>query len=60
LAGEPLCSEPGQVEVHTKETDIFSIVDGTATFVTGGTVVGQKELRANRLTGTSRAVRRIN
>jgi len=44
--------KPGQVEVHTKETDIFYIVDGTATFVTGGTVVGQKELRANQLTGT--------
>ena len=44
--------KPGQVEVHTKETDTFYIVDGTATFVTGGTVVGQKELRANQLTGT--------
>ena len=44
--------KPGQVEVHTKETDIFYIVDGTATFVTGGTVVGQKELRANQMTGT--------
>ena len=39
------------VEVHVKETDVFYIVDGTATFVTGGTVVGQKELRANQLTG---------
>jgi mannose-6-phosphate isomerase-like protein (cupin superfamily) len=44
--------KPGQVEVHVKETDIFYIVDGTATFVTGGTVVGSKELRANQLTGT--------
>ena len=44
--------KPGQVEVHIKETDTFYIVDGTATFVTGGTVVGQKELRANELTGT--------
>ena len=44
--------KPGQVEVHTRETDTFHIVDGTATFVTGGTVVGQKEVRANQLTGT--------
>jgi len=32
--------------------DTFYIVDGTATFVTGGMVVGQKEARANQLTGT--------
>ena len=32
--------KPGQVEVHVKETDTFYIVDGTATFVTGGTMVG--------------------
>ena len=44
--------KPGQVEVHTRETDTFYIVDGTATFVTGGTVAGQKEVRANQLTGT--------
>jgi mannose-6-phosphate isomerase-like protein (cupin superfamily) len=44
--------KPGQVEVHTKETDTFYIVDGSATFVTGGTIVGQKEVRTNQLTGT--------
>jgi uncharacterized cupin superfamily protein len=32
--------KPGVPEVHTKETDVFYIVDGEATFVTGGTVVG--------------------
>ena len=31
---------PFAVEIHTKETDVFYIVDGEATFVTGGTVVG--------------------
>ena len=31
---------PFAVEIHTKETDIFYIVDGEATFVTGGTVAG--------------------
>jgi mannose-6-phosphate isomerase-like protein (cupin superfamily) len=27
---------PGVVEVHTKETDVLYVIDGTATFVTGG------------------------
>ncbi|HEY3855830.1 MAG TPA: cupin domain-containing protein [Verrucomicrobiae bacterium] len=27
---------PGTVEIHEKDTDIFYIVDGTATFITGG------------------------
>jgi mannose-6-phosphate isomerase-like protein (cupin superfamily) len=44
--------KPGQVEVHTKETDIFYIVDGSATFVTGGTMVGGKETRPNQMLGT--------
>ena len=34
---------PGQVEVHDTETDIFYIVEGTATIVTGGTMVGGKQ-----------------
>ena len=42
----------GQVEVHVKETDIFYIVDGSATFVTGGTMVGGKESRPNQMLGT--------
>ena len=42
----------GQVEIHAKETDIFYIVDGTATFVTGGTMVGGKETRPNQMLGT--------
>jgi glc operon protein GlcG len=42
----------GQVEVHEKETDIFYVVDGEATFVTGGTMVGGKTSRPNQLLGT--------
>ena len=34
---------PGQVEIHEKETDIFYITDGEATFVTGGTMVGGRQ-----------------
>jgi len=32
----------GHVELHEKETDVFYIVDGEATFVTGGKMVGSK------------------
>ena len=42
---------PGQVEVHEKETDIFYIVDGEATFVTGGKMIGGKQTRANQWLG---------
>src|SRR5438552_10535710 len=32
----------GEVEVHDKETDTFHVLDGSATFVTGGTMIGGK------------------
>ena len=43
----------GQSEVHVKETDIFYVVDGEATFVTGGTMVGAKESRPDQLLGSA-------
>jgi mannose-6-phosphate isomerase-like protein (cupin superfamily) len=42
----------GQVEVHEKETDIFYVTEGEATFVTGGTIIGAKSTRPNQLLGT--------
>lgn len=42
---------PGQVEVHDKETDIFYITDGEATFITGGAVVGGKTTAPNQIRG---------
>ncbi len=42
----------GQVEVHEKETDIFYVVEGEATFITGGTMIGGKISRPNQLLGT--------
>jgi mannose-6-phosphate isomerase-like protein (cupin superfamily) len=47
---------PGPVEIHTSDTDVFYILDGSATFVTGGTAVDQKttapgEIRAKSITG---------
>jgi glc operon protein GlcG len=43
----------GQVEVHTHDTDIIYVLTGTATFVTGGTMVGGKETASEELRGTS-------
>jgi quercetin dioxygenase-like cupin family protein len=43
----------GQVEVHDKETDIFYIVDGEATFVTGGKMIGGKQSKADQWLGTN-------
>ena len=44
---------PGQVEVHDKETDIFYIVDGEATFVTGGKMINGKQMRPDQWLGES-------
>lgn len=35
--------KPGMAEVHKLDTDIIYVVEGTATFVTGGTVMDGKE-----------------
>jgi|SRR5690242_14458546 len=42
----------GEVEVHDKETDIFYVTDGEATFVTGGTMVGGKKTGEGQWRGT--------
>ena len=44
---------PGQVEVHDKETDVFYITDGSATFMTGGKMIGGKLTRPGQYLGTS-------
>lgn len=43
----------GQVEVHTKDTDIIHVLTGTATLVTGGTMVGGKETAPEEFRGAS-------
>jgi quercetin dioxygenase-like cupin family protein len=62
--GGPLVSAPdlavsgshrdkaGQVEVHDKETDVIYVIEGEATFVTGGTMVGGKATKAGQYLGT--------
>jgi mannose-6-phosphate isomerase-like protein (cupin superfamily) len=44
--------KPGQVEVHDKEMDVIYMIDGTATFVTGGKIVGAKNSRPGQWLGT--------
>lgn len=44
--------EPGQSEIHGKDTDIFYVVDGTATIVTGGTIVDEKTIAPDEIRGS--------
>jgi quercetin dioxygenase-like cupin family protein len=43
---------PGMVEVHDKETDTFYVLDGAATVVTGGTMIGGKVTGPGQQRGT--------
>ena len=45
--------KPGDVELHTYDTDFFYVVDGTATFVVGGKGIGMKQIAPGELRGTS-------
>lgn len=42
---------PGEAEIHTAETDIFYVLDGSATVITGGEVVGSHEVSPGELRG---------
>jgi uncharacterized protein GlcG (DUF336 family)/mannose-6-phosphate isomerase-like protein (cupin superfamily) len=42
---------PGMVEVHTKDTDILYVLKGTATVVTGGTMIDGKAIAADEIRG---------
>lgn len=43
---------PGHVELHEKETDVLYVVDGEATFVTGGAIVDSKVSKPGQLVGS--------
>lgn len=43
---------PGQVEIHQKDTDIIYVLSGTATLVTGGTIVGGKTIAPEEIRGS--------
>lgn len=43
--------EPGIVEIHTRDTDIIYMLDGTATLVTGGTLIDAKTIEPEEIRG---------
>lgn len=42
----------GTAEIHTLDTDVFYVTEGTATFVSGGSVPDAKNISANELRGS--------
>jgi glc operon protein GlcG len=44
---------PGMAEIHTLDTDIIYVLDGTATLVTGGTAVDAKTTAPNEIRGAA-------
>src|SRR6266496_1015957 len=45
--------KPGQAEIHTKDTDVIYVLDGSSMFVTGGEAVDAKETASNELRDSS-------
>jgi len=45
--------KPGLAEIHTKDTDIIYVLEGTTTFVTGGTAVDPKNIAPDEIRGAS-------
>ncbi len=45
--------KPGMAEVHTRDADIIYVLEGTATIVTGGSVVDPKNIAADEIRGVS-------
>ena len=43
----------GPASVHEREAELFYVVDGTATAVTGGKLVNERRTNADNLTGTA-------
>jgi glc operon protein GlcG len=44
---------PGMAEVHTRDTDLIYVLEGSATFVTGGRVVDGKPTAADEIRGAA-------
>ena len=45
--------QPGMAEIHTQDTDIIYVLEGTTTFVTGGTAVDPKNIAPYEIRGVS-------
>ncbi len=44
---------PGQAELHVADTDIFYVLEGSATVITGGTIVSPREESSSEIRGTA-------
>ena len=44
--------KPGLAEIHSLDTDIIYVLEGSATFVTGGTAVDAKEISPDEIRGS--------
>src|SRR5712691_2222132 len=44
--------DPGQAEIHTLDTDVIYVFDGSATLVTGGKAIDTKEIAPHEIRGT--------
>jgi len=45
--------KPGMAEVHVKDADLIYVIEGSATFVTGGQVVEGKNIAPDEIRGAS-------
>ncbi|HEV2728549.1 MAG TPA: heme-binding protein [Terriglobales bacterium] len=45
--------KPGQAEIHTKDTDVIYVLDGTAKFITGGEAIDAKTTAPDEFRGSS-------
>ncbi len=45
--------KPGMAEIHAKDTDIIYVLEGTTTFVTGGTAVDPRNIAPDEIRGVS-------
>ena len=45
--------QPGQAEIHAKDADVIYVLQGTATFITGGEAVDGKSIAPDEIRGAS-------
>jgi quercetin dioxygenase-like cupin family protein len=45
--------KPGQAEIHAKDADVIYVLEGAATFVTGGEAVDGKTIAPDEIRGSS-------
>jgi glc operon protein GlcG len=43
---------PGQCEIHTEDTDVIYVQEGSTTFVTGGTCIDPKQTEPGEIRGS--------